>query len=384
MELEESAALVVFAKAAKMKFEGVDVIGFGVGEPDFATPANVLAAGIEALKAGQTKYSTPTSGLAVAKKAVCAKFKRDNELEYKTDQIIVTPGGKMAVYMAVHALVNPGDEVVIPVPYWVCYPEIVKLAGGVPVFVIGSEANDYKLTASELRAALTNRTRLIILNSPSNPSGATYSPDETSALAEAVRGRDVIVLSDEIYDQMLYFGQRALSFAAASPDAYSKTITVNAASKAYAMTGWRVGYAAGPRDVIDAMGKLQSLTTSGAATFTQAALAAALDGDQSSVETMRAEFERRSQLMWEGLQSIPGVRCAKPTGAFFCFPNVSMLFHRAPVHDSQSFTLWLLEKARVAVVPGYPFGLDQHVRLSFATSIEKIEEGLNRIRGALT
>lgn len=379
VELEESSTLAVSAKAAKMKAEGIDVVGFGVGEPDFPTPANIVRAGVNAIQAGHTKYPTPTSGLVAAKKAVCFKFQRDNGLDYKPEQVVITPGGKMGVYMAVMALINPGDEVVIPVPYWVSYPEIVKLAGGVSKFVQGKESNDYKLSPSELAASITDRTRLIIFNSPSNPSGVTYSPDETRALAEVIRGRDLFVLSDEIYDQMLYFGQQTLSFAAASSEAFARTITLNAGSKTYSMTGWRIGYAAGPKEVIDAMAKLQSQTTSGPATFTQHALAAALSEDQASVETMRVQFERRGKLMWDRLCAMPGVRCPKPTGAFFCFPNVSGTYARLGVKGSGEFASRLLEQAHVAVVPGDGFGADAHIRLSFALGLEAIEKGLDRI-----
>ncbi len=379
LELEESATLAVTAKAAKMKAEGIDVIGFGVGEPDFPTPPAIVQAAVEAMQKGFTKYPTPTSGLVVAKKAVCAKLKRVNGLDYAPEQVVITPGGKMGVYMAVQAVIDPGDEVIIPVPYWVSYPEIVKLAGGVPVFVTGAESNDYKLTPSELRGVLTAKTRMIIFNSPSNPSGVTYSPDETRALAEVVRGRDIVVLSDEIYDQTLFFGQKTLSFAATSLDAYAKTLTLNAGSKTYAMTGWRIGYAAGPRDLIDGMAKLQGQTTSGPATFTQMALAEALNGDQASVETMRAEFERRGEYMWKKLLSFPGVRCPKPTGAFFCFPNVSGTFKRLGVSNSTEFSAQLLEKVHVAVVPGGGFGADEHIRLSFALGMDHVREGLERL-----
>lgn len=379
VQLEESATLAVSARAARMKAEGIDVIGFGAGEPDFPTPPDVLDAAVKAMHAGYTKYPTPTSGVAVARNAVCTKFQRDNGLTYTPDQVIVAPGGKMVMYMALQALIDPGDEVVIPAPFWVSYPEMVRLAGGTPVIVRGNEANDYRLTPRDLEQALSPRTRVVIINSPSNPSGVTYSPDETRALASVVAKRDVVVLSDEIYDQMLYFGQETLSFAAASPEVFPKTVTVNAASKTYAMTGWRIGYAAGPREIIDAMNKLQSQTTSGAATFTQHALAAALTGPQNSVETMRHEFEKRARFMWERLCAMPGVRCPQPTGAFFCFPNVSGAYRRLGVSGSTEFAARLLEQAKVAVVPGAGFGADEHIRLSFALGMSPIQEGLTRI-----
>lgn len=379
MELAESATLAVSAKAARMKAEGIDVIGFGAGEPDFDTPDHIKQAGIAAIEAGHTGYSKPASGLPVAKQAVCAKFARENQLTYTPQQVIVTAGGKMAASLAIQAIVDPGDEVIIPKPYWVSYPEMVKLAGGRPVFVVGREENDYRLTPDDLRCVLTDRTRMFIMNSPSNPSGVTYAPDEVRALAEVLGDRDICVVSDEIYDRLLYDGRETLSFAAVSEQAYARTITINAASKTYAMTGWRVGYAAGPSDVIKAMAKLQSQSTSGAATFNQLALAAALTADQGTVEAMRREFERRAHHMYGRLTEMPGIRCPRPTGAFYCFPNVSGTFDKLGVSGSAQFADRLLEQARVAVVPGIAFGMDEHVRLSFAASMEQIDTGLDRI-----
>ena len=378
-ELAESATLAVASKAAKMKSQGIDVIGFGAGEPDFTTPDHIKQACIDALQAGHTGYSKPTSGIAAAKQAVCDKLARENKLQYTPEQVLITAGGKMGVYLAIHAMINPGDEVVIPKPYWVSYPEIVKLAGGVPVYVQGDEKNDYKLTPENLSLVLTDRTRIVLFNSPSNPSGVTYTPDEVRALAEVLQGRDLVVISDEIYDRLLYDGQQTMSYAAVSEKAYAQTLTLNAASKTYAMTGWRTGYAAGPIEIIKGMAKLQSQSTSGAATFNQHALVAALTADQSAVETMRVEFEKRSHFMWQRLSEMPGVRCPKPTGAFYCFPNVAGSFAKLGVSGSAEFADRLLEDAKVAVVPGVAFGLDEHVRLSFATSMENIEEGLTRL-----
>jgi aspartate aminotransferase len=289
----------------------------------------------------------------------------------------------MVLYLAIQVLVDPGDEVVIPRPYWVSFPEMVRLAGGTPVFAAGLLERDYKLTAVELRAALSPRTKLVIINSPSNPSGVTYHPEEMRALAAALDDRDLWVISDEIYDKLLFDGQKSLSFAAASEAAYRKTITTNSASKTYAMTGWRIGFAAGPVEVIHAMAKLQSQTTSGAVTFNQDALVEALTSDQSDVEQMRREFERRAHYMYRRLTSMPGVRCPRPTGAFYCFPNVSAAYPGLGVSGSAGFADRLLEHAKVAVVPGIAFGMDDHVRLSFATSMEQIEKGLDRFEAFL-
>ncbi len=378
-QLAESATLAVATQAAKLRKQGVDVIGFGAGEPDFDTPAYIKEAAAKAIADGHTKYSKPASGLVEAKAAIVRKFERDNQLCYNTDQVMITAGGKMGVYLAMQAVLNPGDEVVIPKPYWVSYPEIAKLAGAKPVFAVGRAEDDYKLTPEDLDKAITPKTRMFLMNSPSNPSGVTYSPDDIRALAQVLEGRDVLVLCDEIYDRLLYDGQSTLSYAAVSDKSYANTITLNAASKTYAMTGWRVGYAGGPVEIIKAMSKLQSQMTSGAVTFNQVALIAALDGDQSAVEKMRVAFEQRSHYMYERLSSMPGVRCPKPTGAFYCFPNVSRSYDKLGVSNSIEFAQRLLEEAKVAVVPGAAFGLDEHVRLSFATSMDLITKGLDRI-----
>jgi aspartate aminotransferase len=384
LQLEESATLAVSAKAARMQAEGVDIISFGAGEPDFPTPAHVARAGIQAIEAGKTKYSKPASGHPAARRAVCEKFARENQLSYQPDQVVLTVGGKEAVFLAVMAVVNPGDEVVIPAPYWVSYPEIVKLAGGVPVFVSGPEERDYKLSAPLLRGVLSPKTKMVIVNSPSNPSGVTYSPTEMRELASVLEDRELVVLSDEIYDQLLYDGQRTISYAAINERAYAQTITAHALSKTYSMTGWRIGYAAGPKDVVSAMAKLQSQSTSGTVTFIQEALIAALTSDQKDVERMRGEFERRARHMRERLCAMPGIRCPRPTGAFYCFPNVSETYKRLEVSGSVDFADRLLAEARVAVVPGIGFGMDAHVRLSFACDQRHMDEGLDRIRAFLT
>jgi len=381
--LAESATLAVSSKAAAMKKQGIDVVSFGAGEPDFDTPANVKEAAKKALDEGKTKYATPASGILPAKEAVCAKFRRDNNLTYDPSQVIITVGGKEALYLAFSALIDEGDEVLLPAPYWVSYPEQIKLNGGRPVILPGAEANSFKLRPAEIEAAITPKTRVLVLNYPSNPGGFCYTPEEVRAIADVVAKHDLIVFSDEMYDRLLYGNQKFLSFAATRPEAYAKTVTFNAGSKTYSMTGWRVGYAAGPKEIISAMAKLQSQTTSGPATFNEWALAAALQGDQSSVETMRQEFERRAEYMYKRLNELPGVRCVRPTGAFYAFPNVSATYRRLGVQGSLEFSSKVLDEAKVALVPGIAFGSDEHVRLSFATSMEQIKKGLDRLAAFL-
>lgn len=382
-QLQESATLAVGAKAAAMKKQGIDVIGFGAGEPDFDTPAHIKEAAKEALDRGETKYAKPGSGVLPLKEAICSKLKRENQLDYTPDQVLVTVGGKEALWLACLALLNPGDEVIVPAPYWVSYPEQIKLCGAVPVIVAGKEANGFKLTPEEIKSAITSKTRVLIFNSPSNPGGFTYSPEEVKAVAEVVAGKDIIVFSDEMYDRLIYGDQRFVSFAASGPDVYGQTLTFNAGSKTYSMTGWRVGYVAGPQPIIKAMSKLSSQTTSGTCTFNQHALAAALNGDQGPVEEMRKEFERRAEYMHERLNGIAGVSCLPPTGAFYAFPNVSGSYKKLGVKDSLEFCSKVLEEAKVAVVPGVAFGCDANVRLSFATSMDNIKEGLDRLEKML-
>ncbi len=383
-QLEESATLAVTAKAAKMKADGLDVVSFGAGEPDFDTPEHIKQAGIDAIKKGMTKYAKPASGIAPAKEAVCQRLKRENSLEYTPQQVILSVGGKEALFLAMMALLDPDDEVIIPVPYWVSYPEMAKLAQGKSVFVEGREENGFKLTPDQIAAAITPKTKLLVFNSPSNPGGFTYSPDEVKAIADMLVDHPrVIVLADEMYDRLLYTDEAYLSFAATRPEIYERTLTFNAGSKAYAMTGWRIGYTAGPVEIIKAMAKIQSQTTSGTATFCQHALVTALSGDQGCVEQMRQEFARRAEHMWKRLNAMSGVTCIRPTGAFYAFPNVSGAFAKLGVDNSLDFATKALEQAHVAVVPGSAFGADNNVRLSFATSMEQIDKGLDRLEKLL-
>lgn len=382
-QLEESATLAVSAKAAAMQKDGIDVVSFGAGEPDFDTPENVKNACKKALDAGQTKYAKPASGVLPAKEAICSKLKRENGLEYKPAQVLLTVGGKEALYLASMTLLDPGDEAILPVPYWVSYPEQIKLCGARVVPIVGEESRSFKVTAQQIEKAITPKTRVLIFNSPSNPGGFTYTPDEVKAIADVVAKHGIIVFSDEMYDRLIYGDQRFMSFAAARPDVVDKTLTFNAGSKTYSMTGWRVGYVAGPDKIIKEMAKLQSQTTSGTATFNQLALVEALNGDQSAVEKMRKEFERRAEYMYERLNRIKGVSCVRPTGAFYAFPNVSKAYAALGVKGSLDFSAKVLEQAHVALVPGEAFGMDANVRLSFATGMEQIQKGLDRLEKLL-
>ncbi|MCG8409140.1 MAG: pyridoxal phosphate-dependent aminotransferase [Phycisphaerales bacterium] len=384
LQIAESATLAVAAKAAELRRAGKDVIGFGAGEPDFDTPDHIKEAAKRALDAGHTRYAKPASGIPEAKAAVCEKFKRENELDYAPEQVIVTVGGKEALFLACAALLDPEDEVLLPVPYWVSFPEQIKLCGGTVVPLHADEDHDLRLTADRIVAAVTPKTKALIFNSPSNPGGFAYSPKETQAIADALSGRDILVFSDEMYDQ-LRFGDRRehLSFAKTSSEWYDKTITFNALSKTHAMTGWRAGYAAGPTTMIKAMAKIQSHTTSGTANFIQHALVEALKGDQSHVASRRAEFEKRGTHMWRRLNEVRGVRCGQPTGAFYCFPNVSGAYADLGVKNSGDFCKVVLEKAHVALVPGGAFGSENHVRLSFANDMQQIDRGLDRLQALL-
>ena len=383
-ELQESATLAVGNKAAAMKADGIDVVSLGAGEPDFDTPEHIVEAAEQALRAGETKYAKPASGIPSLKQAVIGKLARENGINYEPAQVLATVGGKEALWLAFATLLDPGEEVIIPAPYWVSYPEQVQVVEGVPVIVEAGTEAAFRVTPAQLEAALTPRTRAFVLNSPSNPTGSAYAPDEIDALAAVLADRDdVTVISDEIYDRLLYGGRTHKSYAAVSEHAYNHTITFNAGSKTYSMTGWRIGYAAGPAEVIGGMGKLQSQTSSGAATFTMHALAAALDGDQQCVEDMRVEFERRAEYLYRRLNDLPGVNCPPAAGAFYVFPDVSGAYRQVGVDGSTAFATKLLEDAHVAVVPGEAFGADACVRLSFATSMANLETGLDRIEDFL-
>ena len=381
----ESITLAVSAKANALKKAGVDVVGFGAGEPDFDTPAFIKDAAKTALDNGVTKY-TPTPCYPELKAAIAQKFNRDNHLPYKPENITVGAGGKHCLYMAFMAVLNPGDEVLIPSPYWVSYPEQVKLAGGTNKILRGRESNGFKITPKELENAVGPRTKVFVINSPSNPAGHAYTPEELKALADVVAAHpDVLVFSDEIYEKLVYDGLKFASFATLNPALLDRTLTFNCHSKSFAMTGWRVGYIGGPKPIIDAVNKLQSQMISHITSFTQVPAAQALTDPRGrdAIESMRQEFEKRGRHMWQRLTALPKVKCVKPQGAFYCFPNVSAYFGKqaggVDITDAVSFSAALLEQAHVAVVPGNDSGFDTHVRLSFATSMEQIDKGLDRI-----
>ncbi len=385
----DSITLAVSAKANAMKKAGIDVVGFGAGEPDFDTPAFIKDAAKAALDKGQTKY-TPTPCFPELKVAIAEKFNRENGLPYRPDQITTGTGGKHCLYMAFMALLNPGDEVIIPSPYWVSYPEQVKLAGGVNKIVRGEESNGFKITPDQLATAITPKTKVVVLNSPGNPAGHAYTPAELKALADVVvKHPSIVVFSDEIYEKLVYDGLQFVSFATLHPQLPEQTLTFNCHSKSFAMTGWRVGYVGGPKAIIDAINKLQSQMTSHITSFVQMPAAIALTDPRGaqSIESMRVEFEKRGRHMWERLSALPNVYCVRPQGAFYCFPNVSAYFGKSAegikITDAVSFAATLLEQSHVAVVPGNDSGFETHVRLSFATGMGQIDKGLDRIEGFL-
>lgn len=372
-ELTPSLTLAIDSKAKALKAEGVDVCGFGAGEPDMDTPEHIKAAAIEALQNGFTKY-TPSAGTPELRQAISEKFKNDNSLEYKPSQIIVSNGAKQSCFNAIAAVCDPGDEVIIPAPYWLSYPEMVRLAGAEPAFVRTTEENAWKITAEDFENAMTPRTKMIILNSPGNPTGSVYTREELRAISEVAAEEDIYILSDEIYEKLTYDGAEHVSIASLTPEAYDLTITVNGFSKAYAMTGWRLGYLGAPEPIARAIDSMQSHSTSNPCSFAQKGALAALKGDQQCVADMREEFDIRRQYMCERINSIAGLSAVKPLGAFYVLVNIGALGLK-----SQNFADRLLSKANVAVVPGIAFGDDSTIRLSYATSLDVIKTGLDRI-----
>lgn len=382
-EIAPSLTLEITAKAKKLKAEGVSIIGFGAGEPDFNTPEYITNAAKHALDIGFTKY-TPAAGMPELKEAICKKFLKDNGLSYEPSQIVVSTGAKSSLFHAICAMVDEGDEVILPSPYWLTYPELVKLAGGKTVFIKTTANDGYKMTAEELSAAVTDKTKLIILNSPNNPTGAVYSEKELSAIAKVCEEKGLYVISDEIYEKLVYGGEKHVSIAALSPYMKEHTVVVNGMSKSYSMTGWRIGYLAAPMDIAKAVSSMQSHTTSNACSIAQYASVAALESEESDkfIEKMQKTFDERRIYMVQTLQAIKGVVLPEPKGAFYVFADVSAFYGKSfqgeKVTGSLSFAELALKKG-VAVVPGIAFGDDGCIRLSYAISIEDIKEGLKRL-----
>jgi len=386
-KIGSSPTLKISAKAKAMRAEGIDVVDLSLGEPDFPTPSAVKAAGIKAIEQNFTKY-TENEGIPALKKAVLGRLKEDFGLAYEMNQVIVSSGAKSSLYHLLQALVNEGDEVIIPAPYWVTYPEAVNLAQGKPVIVPTREENGFRLTADELKAAITPATKALILNNPSNPTGAAYGRAELEALAAVIKDEDIFVIADEIYAALVYEDFKFTSFAALGDAVKKKTILINGVSKAYSMTGWRIGYAAGPADIIAGMAKIQSHSTSNACSISQKASVEALAGPQHEVARMVAEFQRRRNYCLMRLQAVPGISCFKPQGAFYLFPNVSSAYDKEgdgmAIRNSYGLSYYLLKQARVALVPGDAFGADDYIRFSYATSMENLEKGMDRVIEAMS
>ena len=381
-QVSPSATLAITAQAKAMKDRGIDVIGFGAGEPDCDTPEHIKEAGKRALDEGFTKY-TPATGVKELKEAICQKFKIDNHLEYLPEEIIVSCGAKHSIFNAILVLCNDNDEVILPAPYWVSYPEIIKVAGAKPVILKTTQKNNFKITPGLLRKLITDKTKLLILNSPSNPTGSVYAREELEAIAEILVASNILCLSDEIYEKIIYDNLRHISIASLGEKIKRLTIVINGVSKSYSMTGWRIGYAAGPKPIAQAMGNLQSHSTSNPTSICQKAAISALSGSQEQVGMMVEEFKKRRDYIVERLNKMNGISCLKPEGAFYVFVNISKILGKAYkgqiVRDSLALAKILLSEARVAVIPGNVFGADDYLRLSYATSMENITKGLNRI-----
>ncbi len=382
--VKPSPTLAITARAAEMRAAGKDIIGLGAGEPDFDTPDAIKQAGIAAINAGKTKY-TAVDGIAELKQAIINKFKKDNGFDYQANQILVSCGGKQSFFNLTQAILNPGDEVIIPAPYWVSYPDMVLLADGVPVVVETTQAQSFKLTAEQLRAAITDKTRLFVLNSPSNPTGVAYSNDELIALGEVLKDYpEIVIATDDMYEHILWKKGSFVNILNACPELYERTMVLNGISKAYSMTGWRIGYAAGPASVISAMRKIQSQSTSNPTSISQYAAVEAINGDQSCIDTMMVEFKKRHDIVVEELNNIDGVDCMKTDGTFYVFPNVEQLIGKLDGIDNDlDFAEYLIENAGVALVPGSAFGCPGHIRISIATSMENLQQALSRIKQAV-
>lgn len=382
MAVKPSSTLAITAKAKEMKANGIDVVGFGAGEPDFNTPENICNAAINALNEGYTKY-TPAAGSLELRKAICDKFKKFNNLNYEADQIVVSNGGKHSLTNIFTAILNPGDEVIIPTPYWLSYPEIVKLADGVPVFVRADKSQNYKITAKQLEEACTDKTKALILNSPNNPSGMVYTKEELEAIAEVAVKKDFYVVSDEMYEHLVYGDEKHISIGSLNHEIYKRTITCSGVSKGYSMTGWRIGYTGSSKEIAKLMSSVQSHQTSNPNSIAQKASYEALVGPQDSVYAMKSEFEKRRNYMTERIAAMKHISAVSPQGAFYMFVDISLALSKTykgqKIENVNNFSKILLEDYKVAVIACDDFGFDDHIRLSYAISLEQIKKGLDRI-----
>jgi len=381
--VKPSPTLAITARAAAMRAAGKDIIGLGAGEPDFDTPEHIKTAAIQAINNGFTKY-TAVDGTAGLKKAIIRKFKQDNGLDYQPNQVLVSCGGKQSFFNLAQALLNSGDEVIIPAPYWVSYPDMVLLADGVPVIIETGQAENFKISPAQLRQAITDRTRLLVINSPSNPTGAAYSLAELKALGEVLRDfPQVLIATDDMYEHILWNKGEFVNILNANPDFYERTIVLNGVSKAYSMTGWRIGYAAGPAPLIEAMCIIQSQSTSNPTSISQVAAEEALNGDQACIDTMLVEFKKRHDFVVAELNKIDGIECLPTDGTFYVFPNVEKLLTKLGLADDLAFSEFLIETAGVALVPGSAFGSPGYIRISIATSMSNLENALIRFKQAI-
>lgn len=380
--VKPSSTLAITAKAKELKAQGIDVVGFGAGEPDFNTPDNICNAAIEAIKSGFTKY-TPASGTVELKEAISKKFKEFNGLDYKPNQIVISNGGKHSLTNVFTCILNPGDEVIIPAPYWLSYPEMVKLADGVPVTILAKKENQYKVTVEELESVLTDKTKAIVLNTPSNPTGMLYTREELEKIAAFAVEKDIYVVSDEMYENLVYGEQKHISIAGLNDEIYKRTITVSGLAKSYSMTGWRIGYTGSSEEIAKLMGSVQSHATSNPNSIAQKAAVEALNGPQDAVVAMRKEFDERRKYMFERVTNMPLVSVIEPKGAFYCFIDVADVVKKSykgeVVKTAARMAEILIQDYNVAVVPCEDFGVEAHIRLSYAISIEQIKKGLDRI-----
>ncbi|RUM42944.1 MAG: aspartate aminotransferase [Desulfurobacterium sp.] len=382
LNMSPSPTMAITSKAKEMRAKGIDVIGFGAGEPDFDTPEHIKEAAKRAIDEGFTKY-TPPAGIPELRKAVAEKLKDENGIDYDVSQIVITDGAKQALFSLVLSVIEEGDEVIIPAPYWVTYPEQVKFAGGKPVFVETKEENEFSLTLEDIEPAVTERTKLLILCTPNNPTGSAIDREELERIGKFCAERGILIASDECYEKLTYDGFKHTSIASISEEIKSITVTINALSKAFSMTGWRVGYAAGPEEIISSMIKINSQSISNVNSIAQKAAVAALTGSQDFLKEWLKAFDERRRYMVEKLNEIPGVKCLLPKGAFYAFPNVKELIEKSGLKDDFQLADYLLEKAKIAVVPGSAFGMAGYLRLSYATSMENIAEGLKRFKEAV-